>query len=160
MLWQDYVAAKIHGTSFSQVSSSSNHQQMSAASPSRSSTPGSDRRQAESTRAEKLHEAQAALNQLKEVPVKGMHAFLLVAPLLDHGESHAQYNLHCLAWAESTAAMQTMAAALMQSRQHMHSWSQPQSQSESCSQSVLTMLVLRMLVLLQAVSSAGSHCHC
>ena len=90
---QDYVAAKIHGTSFSQVSSSSNHQQMSAASPSRSSTPGSDRRQAESTRAEKLHEAQAALNQLKEVPVKGMHAFLLVAPLLDHGDSRAHCNL-------------------------------------------------------------------
>jgi hypothetical protein len=136
-LWQDYVAAKIHGTSFSQVSSSLNHQQRSAASPSGSSTPGSDRRQAESRRAEKLHEAQAALNQLKEVPVKGMHAFLLVAPLLDHGESRAHYDLHCLAQSESTAAMQTMAAALVQSRQQVHSRLQPQSQSESCSQSVL-----------------------
>jgi len=74
-----------------------------------------------------LHEAQAALNQLKEVPVKGMHAFLLVAPLLDHGESHAQYNLPCLAQSESTAAMQTMAAALVQSRQQVHSQLQPQS---------------------------------
>lgn len=90
---QDYVAAKIHGTSFSQLRSSSNHQQKSAASPRGSSTPGGDRRQAESTRAENLHEAQAALNQLKEVPVKGMHAFLLVAPLLDHGDSRAHCNL-------------------------------------------------------------------
>jgi len=91
-LWQDYVAAKIHGSSFSQLSSSSAHQQRSAASPNGSSTSGSDRRQAESTRAENLHEQQAVLNQLKEVPVKGMHALLLVAPVLDHGESRAHYN--------------------------------------------------------------------
>ncbi len=112
-LWQDYVAAKIHGTSFSQLTSSSAHQQRSAASPNGSSTPGSDKRQADSRRAENLHEAQAALNQLKEVPVKGMHAFLLVAPLLDHGESREHYKLHCLAQSESTAAMQNMATALV-----------------------------------------------
>ncbi|DBB04473.1 TPA: hypothetical protein ACH3X1_012573 [Trebouxia sp. C0004] len=84
-LLKDYVAAKIHGTSSSDLRSSLAHQQRSAASPNGSSTPGSDRTEAESTRARKSHEQQAVLNQLKEVPVKGMHAFLLVAPLLDHG---------------------------------------------------------------------------
>ena len=66
-----------------------------------------------------------------------MHAFLLVAPLLDHGESHALYNLQSLAQSKSTAATQNMATAFVQSRQHMLSQAQPQSQSESSSQSVL-----------------------
>ena len=125
-LWQDYVAAKTHGTSFNQLRSNSTHQQRSSASPNGSSTPGNDRRQAESTRAEHLHEQQAVLNQLKEVPVKGMHAFLLVAPLLDHGESRAHSNLHCLAQSESTAAMQNMATALVQSKKQIQSQSQLQ----------------------------------
>ncbi|DBA73872.1 TPA: hypothetical protein ACH3X2_009526 [Trebouxia sp. C0005] len=89
-LLKDYVAAKIHGTSFSQLIPSSAHQQRSADSPNGSSTPGSSRQQAESTRAKNLHEQQAVLNQLKEVPVKGMHAFLLVGPFLDHGVMDGQ----------------------------------------------------------------------
>ena len=52
-------------------------------------TPASsgDRRQADSTSNEEVHEQQAVLSQLKEVPIKSMNASLLVAPLLDHGQS-------------------------------------------------------------------------
>lgn len=45
-----------------------------------------DSRHAGSLNNEELHEQQAVLNQLKEVPIKSMNASLLVAPLLDCGE--------------------------------------------------------------------------
>lgn len=45
-----------------------------------------DRRHADSMSNKEVHEQQAVLNQLKEVPIKSMNASLLVAPLLDHGQ--------------------------------------------------------------------------
>lgn len=47
-----------------------------------------DSRHARSLHSEDLHEQQAVLNQLKEVPIKSMSASLLVAPLLDFGKAH------------------------------------------------------------------------
>ena len=54
-----------------------------------------DRGLADSMSNEEVHEQQAVLSQLKEVPIKSMNASLLMAPLLDHG----QYVRGCaIAW--------------------------------------------------------------
>ena len=84
---QDYVAARTSG----RMDSASEQSHGVDVSPEISSFSGSGRRQAGSTKAEELHEQQALLNQLKEVPVKGMNASLLVAPLMDHG----RVLVHC-----------------------------------------------------------------
>lgn len=89
VLVQEFIAAKSGSTHSQQNLGSAQLQsaeRVANLSPGGSSASASDRRQAASVRAEELHEQQALLNQLKEVPVKGMNASLLVAPLLDHGE--------------------------------------------------------------------------
>lgn len=94
VLVQDFIAAKSGNAHSQQNLGSAQLQSAERAvnlSPGGSSASASDRRQAASVRAEELHEQQALLNQLKEVPVKGMNASLLVAPLLDHGEAATHF---------------------------------------------------------------------
>ncbi len=79
---QEYVAAKAG----SQLNLDSAQGDQVTSPGTSSGSAGRGKRQAASARAEEMHEQQALLNQLKEVPVKGMNASLLVAPLLDHGE--------------------------------------------------------------------------
>ena len=81
---QEYVAATAGSIKSCKTANSSQQQQpMPDTSPGNSGSMSN--REAASIRAEEAHRQQALLNQLKEVPVKGMNASLLVAPLLDHG---------------------------------------------------------------------------
>lgn len=85
-LLKEFVALRTGSESHPKLDLPSEH---AAASPDRYShaaatSPGS-RKQKTSVQAEQLHQQQAVLNQLKELPVKSMNASLLVSPLLDHG---------------------------------------------------------------------------
>lgn len=94
---QEYVTSKKSSSAHEQPKLGSGQEATGGNNTTPTGSPASsgDRRHADSVVNEEMHEQQAVLNQLKEVPIKSMNASLLVVPLLDHGEHILRFS-RCL----------------------------------------------------------------